>query len=139
MNDKKNKLIFIGIFILIVIIIVSVFFIFFMPVFSKNIYKTKTSVGQVSIDLTPKGIVDGKFTFDIEVNTHTINNLNEYDIKQNIIMNYDKKSIKPIFAPQLSSHHNSGVLVFDLNKAPKEFSINIIGIPDVNERSLKWK
>lgn len=133
----KNKLIVIGIMIFAMLISIAIFLTFNTS--SKTNYETKTSNGQATIDLTPKGIVNGKFTFDIRVNTHTINNLSQYDLKEYITLNYGEKSIKPVITPQLTGHHNSGSLVFDLKEVPKDFTVKIVNIPNINERVLEWK
>jgi len=136
-NMKKNKLIFISLIILVIVILLSIFFILNANKKSIN-YESKNSAGEVTFDLTPIGLVDGQFTFSIEINTHTVD-LSQYDLKDYITFNYDEKSLKPIKAPQLQGHHNSGTLIFNLNEIPEEFNIKIIGIPDVDQRILEWK
>ena len=97
-----------------------------------------TSDGDVQIDLTPKGVVNGKLTFDFAVNTHSVS-LEQFDLKKITSLSYNGKNYAPIAAPALSGHHNSGELAFELNKMPKNFKITIKGIPNIDERIFEWK
>ena len=96
-----------------------------------------TSSGDVQIDLTPKGTVDGKITFDFASSTHSVS-MEQFDLMKLTSLSYDGKSYVPISAPKLSGHHNSGEIVFDLSELPKNFKITIKGIPNVEERIFEW-
>ena len=123
----------------ILVVIFSVFF-FYNYGASKNLttnYETKTSQGEATIDLTPRGFKDNKLNVDIIVNTHTID-LSNYDLSKLVRLYYKGKSYSPIEAPNLKGHHVSGVLVFSIDNEPKEFSIIIEGIPNVEERRFEW-
>ena len=104
----------------------------------KDNLETKTSEGQVVIDLKPLGVKDGKFLFDINVNTHTIS-LEQYDLRKLITLEFDGNKLNPSSAPKLTEHHNSGVLTFNIDKNPTAFKIIIRDIPDVKERMFEWK
>ena len=97
-----------------------------------------TSAGDVQIDLTPKGIVAGKFTVGFAANTHSVS-MENFDLRKITTLEYNGKSYSPTAAPQLSGHHNSGSLVFDLSETPKKFKITISGIPNTEERVFEWK
>ena len=85
---EKNKLIFISLIILVIVILLSIFFILNANKKSIN-YESKNSAGEVTFDLTPIGLVDGQFTFSIEINTHTVD-LSQYDLKDYITFNYSR-------------------------------------------------
>ncbi len=93
--------------------------------------------GDVLIELTPIGIKDGKFEVMLTANTHSVD-LSQFDLMQQTILQYDNKEIKPISAPALSGHHTSGELVFNINKMPENFKIEIRSIPNVEERIFEW-
>ena len=98
---------------------------------------TKTSDGEVTIDITPKSFKNGNMYFDVEFNTHTVD-LSPFDLKKIAVLEADGKQIAPLSAPALSGHHNSGELVFNTGKELNRFKIRINGIPDVKERTLEW-
>lgn len=97
-----------------------------------------TSQGDVQIDLTPIGIVNGKFAVSIAVNTHSVT-LSDYDLAKITTLAYNGRKYAPISSPAMEGHHNNGNLVFDLNQAPSNFKIVIVGIPSVQERVFEWK
>ena len=99
--------------------------------------ETKTSEGEVTVDLTPKEFNGGKFYVDIGVNTHSVD-LNGFDLKELVKLDVNGEVIKPISAPELNGHHNSGTLVFEVEDKPKNFVIKIKGLPDTNERIFEW-
>src|SRR3989344_3153152 len=116
----------------IVILFMIIFFVFSGGGGNKLNYETKTSGGEVVIDLTPNEYKYGKLYVGINVNTHTVD-LEQFNLKQLTTLNYSGTSIRPEQAPELKGHHNSGVLVFNVGKEVKGFSIIIMGVPDINE------
>lgn len=96
-----------------------------------------TDPGEVSIELTPHEIKNGKLEVDISANTHSVD-LSKFNLKQITTLEYNGKSINPIEAPSLDGHHASGTLVFELGDSPKSFSIIIKGIPKEEERIFVW-
>jgi hypothetical protein len=97
-----------------------------------------TGSGDVAIDIEPKEFIDGKFILEISLNTHSVD-MNDFDLTKMIILKFESKEFAPISAPVLSGHHNSGELVFELEKRPESFSIEIIGIPAVDKRVFNWE
>ncbi|MBI2108097.1 hypothetical protein HYU10_04335 [Candidatus Woesearchaeota archaeon] len=104
---------------------------------AKSQYQTKTSEGEVTIDITPKGLNNGNMIFDISFNTHTVD-LTQFDLKKLVVLEADGRQIAPSSAPSLSGHHNSGELAFNTGKDLNRFKIKINEIPDVKERVLEW-
>jgi len=98
---------------------------------------TKSSSGKVSIDLTPREYLNGKFYVDGDFNTHS-GALEDYNLKELVILKFNGKELSPISVPELSWHHGSGTFIFELNNEPKEFDIIITGIPDIEERVFSW-
>lgn len=100
-------------------------------------YNTKNSNSQVSIDLTPNGFSDGKLYIDASFNTHS-GDLADYNLKELVGLYVDGKVIQPSSVPKLSWHHGEGTFVFDLDNQPKQFTIKIRGIPEIEERTFSW-
>lgn len=127
-----------------VIIILAAFFIILIYVFNNqdktisNNYETKVSQGEVTIDITPQEYMNNRMYFQIGLNTHTVD-LAEYSLKEHITLIYDGKTEKPEEAPELTGHHNNGILAFKTEYEPKDYIIKINGIPDAQERMLEWK
>ncbi len=103
----------------------------------KTVSTGGTGSGDVLIELTPKGMEDGKFEVDILLNTHSVD-LSQFDLVKITLLEYEGKLIKPVSAPELSGHHGSGTLAFDTGKEIKNFKIIIKGIPAVEERVFEW-
>ncbi|MBL7055989.1 DUF1573 domain-containing protein [Candidatus Woesearchaeota archaeon] len=97
-----------------------------------------TEQGDVSIDLTPHSLDNGKLSVDISVNTHSVD-LSQFDLKRIVSLQAGGILVNPIEAPILEGHHSSGTLVFDTAEEIKEFKITITGIPAVEERTFEWK
>ncbi|MAG38880.1 hypothetical protein CMO90_02220 [Candidatus Woesearchaeota archaeon] len=104
----------------------------------KLISSGSTGQGEVSVDLKPHNVKDGTLKVDISVNTHSVN-LEQFNLNEITILEFDDKVIKPISAPSLSGHHNSGTLVFNIGKNIEKFTIKITGIPKVEERIFNWQ
>ena len=104
----------------------------------KTITSGSTDSGDVSIDLTPHAnLEDGKLVVDIAVNTHSVN-LNGFDLREIAILTSGAASLRPVAAPKLEGHHNSGKLVFESGTMPQAFTIRIHGIPALEERVFSW-
>jgi len=104
----------------------------------KTISTGSLDSGDASVDLTPRGIENGKFAVDISINTHSVD-LSQFDLMEITTLEYEGKAIKPVSAPKLSGHHSSGGLIFDTGDEIKNFKITIKGIPAVDERIFEWK
>lgn len=101
-------------------------------------YDTKIIAGEATIDLTPKSIENGKFSFQIAINTHSVS-LENYNLMELSTLSYDGKSIKPVSALKLSGHHSNGEISFDIGRdKPSQFKVIITGIPNVEERVFEW-
>lgn len=100
---------------------------------------TRTSSGEVSVDLTPTTFENGLLYITISVDTHTINNLNTYNLTENVELLYKGKTYKPVNAPSLQGHHSVGELVFKLEEEPKEFTIIMYQLHDIETREFVWR
>lgn len=105
---------------------------------AKNIYETKTSSGQVIIDVTPVEFKDGKFYVDMKFTTHT-GDLAVYDLAKLVTLEYESGKINPSGAGKISGHHSSSMMTFNIEKEPKSFRIIIKEIPDLSERVMEWQ
>lgn len=97
-----------------------------------------TETGNVQIDLTPVGIVNGKLAINVAANTHSVS-LDDYDLAEITTLVYNGKGYKPVSAVELESHHGSGNIIFDINEIPKNFKVIIKGIPNIEERVFEWR
>jgi len=107
------------------------------PENSDSKFATKTSESTVTVDLTPTKFENGKLYVDIGVDTHSVS-LDNYNLNEIATLEFEGKSIKPVSAPKLSGHHNSGQLIFDAGKKPANFKIVIKGLHDIPERVFEW-
>ncbi len=98
----------------------------------------RSSSGEVSVDLEPEKFEAGKFYVKMSVNTHTINTLNEYDLRKITALRYNGKEYNPIESSPLQGHHNAGKLVFVMEEEPKAFSISITNLYDKGIREFTW-
>ncbi len=103
----------------------------------QTISSGSTDSGDVSIELTPKGVEVGKLKVGIAVNTHSVD-LSSFDLKKITTLDYGGKSLNPVSAPALGGHHVNGDLVFATEKDITSFVIKIKGIPKVEERIFSW-
>lgn len=134
----------IGLFILIFLIGASLFVLFGSKEEDKDKlnshilnYETKTSESAVTIGLTPKEHKNGKLYVDIEINTHTVD-LSQFDLTNLVTLKSNTKSINPSSAPELSGHHISGTLIFDIENPPSNLIIEVRGFPDIPIRTFEW-
>ncbi|PIN73684.1 hypothetical protein COV20_05685 [Candidatus Woesearchaeota archaeon CG10_big_fil_rev_8_21_14_0_10_45_16] len=96
-----------------------------------------TAMGDVAIQLSPHGVNDGKMKVDVSIDTHSVE-LGDFDLKEITTLHIAGKKFKPVEASGLSGHHASGMMVFDINVDPDEFTIVIEGIPEQHERRYVW-
>lgn len=96
-----------------------------------------TDDGDVSIELTPKKVVNGVLTVKVSINTHSVE-LNDFDLKEITTLEFNGISINPTSAPSLGGHHVSGDIIFNIEKDISIFTIKIKGIPKIEERVFTW-
>ena len=94
-----------------------------------------TDTGDVAIALTPASLQP--LTFDLAVNTHSVD-LSPFDLKELVSLQYNNNLYKPSSAPSLTGHHSSGTIMFDVS-VEKPFTVVIVGIPKVEERTYTWR
>ena len=104
---------------------------------SNSKFAAKTSESTVTVVITPIKFENAKLYVDIGVDTHTVG-LDSYNLREIVTLEFEGKSVKPLSAPKLSGHHNTGQLIFDAGKEPSNFKIVIKGLPDIQERVLEW-
>ncbi|MBI2124525.1 hypothetical protein HYT92_01920 [Candidatus Pacearchaeota archaeon] len=97
-----------------------------------------TGPGDVSIELAPKAAIDGMLEVAVSVDTHSVD-LGQFDLKGMTSLKYNGKSINPSSAPQLSGHHSSGTLFFEVGGDIRQFTIIITGIPKTEKRVFEWR
>lgn len=90
------------------------------------------------MSLTPMRFDAGKLTVKIEIDTHEVDNLIEYDLVAITELKTRSRVFNPVKAPRIGSHHNSGELVFETFDLPDNFSIVISGLHSSNKREFYW-
>jgi hypothetical protein len=98
----------------------------------------KTSDGAVTVDLTPIDYSDGKLFVRIGVDTHSVDDLDTYDLKRITTLDAGSFQIKPVSAPRLGGHHGGGKIVFELEKLPAAFKISIKDLDNNPNREFIW-
>ncbi|MBU3915000.1 hypothetical protein KKA14_05635 [bacterium] len=99
---------------------------------------TKHSNGNTTVDLTPLSYEDGKLIVKISVNTHNVDDLDKYNLKEITKLETGSRAIKPVSTPSLGGHHNSGKIVFEVDVLPEKFSIGITGLDSPDKREFSW-
>ena len=98
-----------------------------------------TNPGEMQVDLKSNGFSDGKLTFDIWANTHSVN-IAGTDFKDITTLELNGKKLKPVSAPTISGHHTTGKLVFDVAGEPEgPYKVIITGIPKTENREYEWE
>lgn len=104
----------------------------------RTISSGSTDPGSAQIDLTPRGISNGRLEVDFAINTHSVD-LSQYDLAKATILEHDGRKIFPTAAPKLEGHHSSGTLTFNVGENLNNFKIIIKGVPDIEERVFEWR
>ncbi len=104
----------------------------FIPVSSGSM-----NPGDVLIELTPKYIAPKRLVVKFAMNTHSVD-LSQFDLKKITTLTYNGKTFKPTDANRLRGHHSFGLIVFDLDNEPENFTITIEGIPSEDKREFTW-
>lgn len=99
-------------------------------------YETRTSPGQVSLDVTPRW-EDGSLIFEIAANTHSVD-LGGVDLMGTVRLLRGDTPVEPSSAGSLTGHHARAEVVFRLDERPERFALEIRDIPDVPVRTLHW-
>ncbi len=103
----------------------------------KTVLTGTTDSGSVSIALTPLGVIDGLFSVKIAANTHSVS-LGQFDLQEITTLEVHGKKIKPVSAPALGGHHVRGTIDFNIQEPMTDFTIKIMGIPNIDERVFEW-
>ena len=98
----------------------------------------KHSSGNATVDLTPLFYDDGKLVFKISINTHNVDDLHKYNLKEITELKLGTLSLKPAKTPRLGGHHNSGKMVFEVNQLSDSFTITITGLDTPGKREFSW-
>ena len=99
---------------------------------------TRESPGEVTVVLTPETFGDARLTVFIAINTHSVDDLDRYDLTRITTLELPSGSVSPVAAPRLSGHHNSGELAFPVEALPDSLAIVIRGLDDPAERVFTW-
>ncbi len=97
-----------------------------------------TGPGDVAIELKPHEPTGNELAVDYSINTHSVD-LSQYDLTRITTLEYEGKTINPLPSQKLQGHHNSGTMIFPIEKNPGNFVIKISGIPKIEERIFEWR
>lgn len=100
-------------------------------------YATRSSGGEVSFEITPRGMVDGRFVVDVRANTHS-GDLAEVDLGGVVALAVDGRELRPARADRLQGHHAAGSVAFQISPAPARFEIVLRGVRSMPARRLQW-
>lgn len=100
-------------------------------------YATRSSEGEVSFQLTPQTVVNGKFTVNLRVDTHS-GDLADLDLREAMTLHAADKTYKPVSGSSLSGHHATGSVAFDIERIPDSFFIIIAGVRNMKELKFEW-
>ena len=100
-------------------------------------YATRTSSGDISFEVTPRGVVDGRFAVEIRANTHR-GDLADLDLGNIVTLIADGRELKPAQADRLRGHHAAGSIAFQIDSAPARFEIVMRGARDLPEQRFQW-
>ncbi len=104
---------------------------------SNTQFQPKISEGEVTVELTPKIFENNIFTINYVLNTHSVD-LSAINLRSQTTLYIENKKYNPINNPQLSGHHSSGELQFNLPQNPTKFKIIIENIQDIKQRIFEW-
>ena len=96
-----------------------------------------TSPGDVAIELKPTKITDTEIIISISANTHSVD-LQQFNLNNITILKYNDEEVIPVEAMQMSGHHSSGLIKFEIDDKIDNFRIIIKGIPKMTERVFEW-
>lgn len=102
------------------------------PVF----FSPQESAGAVTLLMAPRW-AEGRLTVLVSATTHT-GDLSAVDLAKAVELHVSGQVITPTSATALTGHHARAALVFPLAERPERFTLEILGVPDVERRTLAW-
>ncbi|MCL4416099.1 MAG: hypothetical protein M1365_05290 [Actinobacteria bacterium] len=101
------------------------------------------SDGEVTIDVKYLGSKDNLLSFDIAMDTHSVD-LDQYDLAKLSELTDDKGNKYPVVSWDSASggHHRTGKLIFsqpDIQDEPSTFILIIRNVAGIAERIFKWE
>jgi hypothetical protein len=100
-------------------------------------YATRASTGDIAFEVTPRGMVDGRFVIDIRANTHS-GNLADLDLTKVLTLVVAGNQIQPVQADRLAGHHASSAVVFQVDSAPAQFELVVSGARALPDQRFQW-
>ena len=95
------------------------------------------SEGDVTVDIQLLSKEDGQMSFSIVFNTHSVD-LSQFDLQDLVTLEYGGNVLQPVSVPQLSGHHASGTVLFDVKEKADNFIVRVRGIPQEMEREFRF-
>ena len=106
------------------------------PAGADTTYATQESSGEVTLTVTPRWR-DGALVVEVRANTHSVA-LSDIDLESQVRLRVADTVLAPTEAGTLDGHHATAELIFQLRNRPSQFTIEIAGVPDVTQRTLRW-
>jgi len=100
-------------------------------------FEEKSSQGEVSVRLTPRGVEEGQFLVEVRVDTHS-GDLADLDLQKATALRVEGRTYRPTKAVRLGGHHSSGTLAFAVPEAPAQFEIVISGVRSMADVTFRW-
>lgn len=93
--------------------------------------------GDVVLELTPRGVKDGKLVVDFAMNTHSVR-LSDFDLRELTTLRFADKALKPSEVSPPAGHHAYGQMIFETGGDVRDFTITVEGIPLERKRVFTW-
>lgn len=99
-------------------------------------FPPQESTGAVTLLMAPRW-AEGRLTVLVSATTHA-GDLATVDLTKAVELHAGGQAIAPSSATALKGHHARAAIVFPLADRPERFTLEIRGVPDVEQRTLSW-
>jgi hypothetical protein len=100
------------------------------------LFPPQESAGAVTLLMAPRW-AEGRLTVLVSATTHA-GDLAAVDLAKAVELHVGGQVIAPSSATALKGHHARATLVFPLADRPERFTLEIRGVPDLEQRTLAW-
>lgn len=103
----------------------------------QRLFETKSSQGEVSLELTPRVTDDGGLLIDLTANTHS-GDLADLDLATLVSLSVGDQTYRPVAVTGLEGHHSEGSITFEAAPIPESFAIVIGPVRGMPEQRFVW-
>jgi hypothetical protein len=97
----------------------------------------RSNQGAIMFRLTPQGVVDGRFTVEVRVDTHS-GDLADLNLEEATVLRIGGATHRPMSPVKLGGHHARGTMVFALRQVPQNFEIVIKSVGSMGDLTFRW-